>query len=159
MPVLLGVVFVVMLTVELIPGDAVALMLGEHATPDEVLAGFADLDLDRARGEAGVYGVRRTGHHLTLHRLLVRDAALDADERVLTDFRHKDGSVATVFDAQNAKTVSRHFAWMKQYGIDGAFLQRFVNPAANPLEPNVGIVELPDAMPASAATDPLAVAA
>ena len=33
-PVLLGVVFVVMLTVELIPGDAVALMLGEHATPD-----------------------------------------------------------------------------------------------------------------------------
>jgi peptide/nickel transport system permease protein/oligopeptide transport system permease protein len=32
-PVLLGVVFVVMLTVDLIPGDAVALMLGEHATP------------------------------------------------------------------------------------------------------------------------------
>ena len=35
-PVLLGVVFAVMLTVELIPGDAVALMLGEHATPEAV---------------------------------------------------------------------------------------------------------------------------
>jgi ABC-type dipeptide/oligopeptide/nickel transport system permease component len=31
-PVLLGVVFVVMLTVDLLPGDAVTLMLGEHAT-------------------------------------------------------------------------------------------------------------------------------
>jgi hypothetical protein len=57
---------------------------------------------------------------------------LEVDEKVPTDFRHKDGSVASVFDAQNAKTVNRHFAWMKQYGIDGAFLQRFVNPAANP---------------------------
>lgn len=55
----------------------------------------------------------------------------DADERVPTDFRLKDGSAATVFDPQNAKTVARHFGWMKQYGIDGAFLQRFVNPAAS----------------------------
>ncbi len=37
-PVLLGVIFVVMLTVELIPGDAVALMLGEHATREAVAA-------------------------------------------------------------------------------------------------------------------------
>jgi ABC-type dipeptide/oligopeptide/nickel transport system permease component len=45
-PVLLGVVFVVMLTVELIPGDAVALMLGEHATPEAVakLRDFLGLD-------------------------------------------------------------------------------------------------------------------
>jgi hypothetical protein len=57
---------------------------------------------------------------------------LDADEKVPTDFRYKDGSVAHVFDSQNAKTVNRHFAWMKQYGIDGAFLQRFGNPASNP---------------------------
>ncbi len=56
---------------------------------------------------------------------------LDEDEKVPTDFRHEDGSVATVFDPQNPKTVNRHFAWMKQYGIDGAFLQRFVNPAAS----------------------------
>jgi peptide/nickel transport system permease protein len=45
-PVLLGVVFAVMLTIELIPGDAVALMLGEHATVEAVakLRDFLGLD-------------------------------------------------------------------------------------------------------------------
>jgi peptide/nickel transport system permease protein/oligopeptide transport system permease protein len=45
-PVLLGVIFVVMLTLELIPGDAVALMLGEHATREAVaqLRDFLGLD-------------------------------------------------------------------------------------------------------------------
>ena len=46
-PVLLGVVFVVMLTVELIPGDAVALMLGEHATPEAVAKLRDYLGLDK----------------------------------------------------------------------------------------------------------------
>ena len=46
-PVLLGVVFVVMLTVELIPGDAVALMLGEHATPEAVARLRDHLGLDK----------------------------------------------------------------------------------------------------------------
>ena len=50
---------------------------------------------------------------------------LGADERIPTAFRHADGSVADVFNSENAKTVDRHFAWMKEYGIDGAFLQRF----------------------------------
>jgi peptide/nickel transport system permease protein len=46
-PVLLGVVFVVMLTVDLLPGDAVALMLGEHATKDAVAALREYLGLDK----------------------------------------------------------------------------------------------------------------
>jgi peptide/nickel transport system permease protein len=46
-PVLLGVVFVVMLTVELIPGDAVALMLGEHATKEAVAKLRDYLGLDK----------------------------------------------------------------------------------------------------------------
>jgi peptide/nickel transport system permease protein len=46
-PVLLGVVFLVMLTVELIPGDAAALMLGEHATPEAVARLRHHLGLDR----------------------------------------------------------------------------------------------------------------
>ena len=46
-PVLLGVVFAVMLTVELIPGDAVALMLGEHATPEAVARLRDYLGLDK----------------------------------------------------------------------------------------------------------------
>src|SRR5204862_2277597 len=46
-PVLLGVVFVVMLTVDLLPGDAVALMLGEHATKDAVATLREHLGLDK----------------------------------------------------------------------------------------------------------------
>src|SRR5207245_2926052 len=46
-PVLLGVVFVVMLTIDLLPGDAVTLMLGEHATKDAVAALRAHLGLDK----------------------------------------------------------------------------------------------------------------
>jgi ABC-type dipeptide/oligopeptide/nickel transport system permease component len=46
-PVLLGVVFVVMLTVDLLPGDAVSLMLGEHATPQAVAQLRDYLGLDK----------------------------------------------------------------------------------------------------------------
>ncbi len=47
------------------------------------------------------------------------------DEKYLTPFRHVDGSTAKVFSSANPKTVDRHFRWMKEYGIDGVFLQRF----------------------------------
>jgi peptide/nickel transport system permease protein len=46
-PVLLGVVFVVMLTIDLLPGDVVALMLGEHATKDAVAKLREHLGLDK----------------------------------------------------------------------------------------------------------------
>jgi peptide/nickel transport system permease protein len=46
-PVLLGVVFVVMLTIDLLPGDAVTLMLGEHATKEAVAALRDYLGLDK----------------------------------------------------------------------------------------------------------------
>ena len=50
---------------------------------------------------------------------------LERDERYPTPFRHPDGRTAEVFSSANPKTVERHFRWMKEYGIDGAFLQRF----------------------------------
>ena len=49
----------------------------------------------------------------------------DEDEIHTTEFTFKDGSPATVFSSVNPKTVNRHFQWMKEYGIDGAFVQRF----------------------------------
>ena len=49
----------------------------------------------------------------------------DDDEKYPTAFTKADGSPAPVFSSTNPKTVARHFGWMKEYGIDGAFLQRF----------------------------------
>ncbi len=58
---------------------------------------------------------------------------LAPDERYDTAFRHADGSVAQVFSSMDPRTVDRHFAWMAQYGIDGAFVQRFVGETMHPV--------------------------
>ena len=57
---------------------------------------------------------------------------LDQDERFDTLFRHTDGSVAQVFSSAVQKTVVRHFQWMKEYGIDGVFVQRFATEVTSP---------------------------
>ncbi len=57
---------------------------------------------------------------------------LDPDERYDTPFRHADGSVAQVFSSLNPKTVDRHFRWMSEHGIGGAFVQRFAGETQHP---------------------------
>ncbi len=41
-------------------------------------------------------------------------------------FSYPDGSPAALFSSAHPQTVSRHFRWMRDYGIDGAWLQHFV---------------------------------
>lgn len=50
-----------------------------------------------------------------------------AAERFHTGFKHANGEPAVVFSSYNRTTVRRHFEWMREYGIDGAFVQRFAN--------------------------------
>ena len=49
----------------------------------------------------------------------------DEDEKYPTSYVKEDGTPCYVFSSVHPKTVSRHFQWMKEYGIDGALMQRF----------------------------------
>ncbi len=57
---------------------------------------------------------------------------LSADEKFQTPFRLADGRVAEVFSSVKPATVRRHFRWMREYGIDGVFLQRFAVSTHDP---------------------------
>ena len=49
-----------------------------------------------------------------------------------TEFRYNDGSPAFLFSSYDETTTDLHFKWMKEYGIDGVFMQRFVSTIKNP---------------------------
>jgi len=57
---------------------------------------------------------------------------LGPDERFDTQFKSANGRTAQVFSSFKKATVLRHFQWMRDYGIDGAFVQRFVAGARSP---------------------------
>ena len=42
-----------------------------------------------------------------------------------TAFKYPDGSRAEVFSSLDESTTDLHFQWMKEYGVDGVFMQRF----------------------------------
>ena len=66
-----------------------------------------------------------------------------AAERFPTGFVHADGSRAEVFSSYLRPTVVRHFSWMQEHGIDGVFLQRFINSLkrGNSLAANNAVLE------------------
>lgn len=47
-------------------------------------------------------------------------------------FTDSDGKPASLFSSAHPRTVERHFRWMEQYGIDGAFVQRFLGETGRP---------------------------
>lgn len=49
-----------------------------------------------------------------------------------TEFALADGTPAYVFSSNDESTVDVHFRWMKEYGLDGVFMQRFVGEVKNP---------------------------
>jgi hypothetical protein len=59
---------------------------------------------------------------------------LTDEEKYPTAFRHADGSVAYVYSSVDKKPVLRHFKWMKEAGIHGVFLQRFINGTEPPIK-------------------------
>ncbi len=48
-----------------------------------------------------------------------------------TDLTFPDGTMAPVFSSHNRNTVVRHMKWVRDYNLDGVFLQRFISAAGN----------------------------
>lgn len=66
-----------------------------------------------------------------------------------TAFRYADGSPAYVFSSYDASTTDLHFKWMADYGIDGAFMQRFIHRITKPTVKNHYHVVFESAMQAA----------
>ncbi|MCF8714987.1 xylosidase [Joostella atrarenae] len=48
------------------------------------------------------------------------------EKKYLSPFEHADGSPAYLYSPYDAESVDLHFKWMKEHGIDGVHMQRFV---------------------------------
>ncbi len=66
-----------------------------------------------------------------------------------TEFKLKDGRPARVFSPWDQSTVDVHFRWMREYGIDGVFMQRFFGVTRTPESRLDGRVILEHALKAS----------
>ena len=47
-------------------------------------------------------------------------------KKYITPFKYADGSPAYLYSPYDEESVDLHFKWMKDYGIDGVFMQRFL---------------------------------
>lgn len=50
----------------------------------------------------------------------------DSERYPVPGFHFPDGQPATLFSSAHPRTVQRHFRWMRDYGVDGVMVQRFL---------------------------------
>jgi hypothetical protein len=53
-------------------------------------------------------------------------------KKYVAPFKMPDGSDAYLYSAYDYESIDLHFRWMKEYGIDGVFMQRFVTEIKGP---------------------------
>ena len=107
----------------------------------------------RARGDGSGEGWRHFGadgrfdpDHVTID--LWPDMS-EYETSYATPFTLEDGSQARVFSSWDASTIDLHFRWMSQYGVDGAFMQRFYDVTRNADSRGKGRVILGNAIEAA----------
>lgn len=140
---------------------ALALLLGAQAPPEDPLqpySGPAVRGVDASTLEGKVLcgyqgwfsaegdGSGRGWGHWTKNRSKPFDAAntkvdlwpdlkeFAPDEKFATSLATADGRPAEVFSSFRKATILRHVQWMRDYGIDGAFVQRFIVDVKDPRE-------------------------
>ncbi len=70
-----------------------------------------------------------------------------------TPFKNADGSPAKLFSSYDKSTVDLHFQWMKEYGVDGVFMQRFFSTAKENKNKNSSLVVLKNALEAASVNE------
>ena len=66
-----------------------------------------------------------------------------------TGFKMADGSTAKFFNSADKSTIDIHFKWMKEYDVDGVFMQRFFGRTRNPKLDDVSVQILKHAFEAA----------
>ena len=49
------------------------------------------------------------------------------EKKYVSPYKYEDGSDAYLFSPYDYETIDLHFKWMKEYGIDGVHMQRFIS--------------------------------
>ncbi|WP_215224699.1 glycoside hydrolase family 71/99-like protein [Echinicola shivajiensis] len=75
------------------------------------------------------------------------------EETYPTGLRHHDGSIARFFNSADKSTTDLHFRWMKEYGVDGVFMQRFFNTARESSNAEIPNTILQNALEAASANE------
>lgn len=54
-----------------------------------------------------------------------------SDEKYSSDLTYPNGEMVPFYSASNERTVLRHMKWLRDYHLDGVFLQRFITELTN----------------------------